>query len=192
MISGVLLAAGLSRRFRSRKLLHEIAGQPLIYYSLTNCLRADLDMVWVVVGPKSRGVEDTIRRLFPDQNRIRIISNPAPERGQMSSVKLALAAIPDHHDAAMIFLADMPFVGPAVTSALVEAFKHSAGIVIPECDGVRRHPRLIPRRLFREFAQLDDSARGTQVFDRFADQITVVPVEDQRQFLDVDYPADLD
>jgi molybdenum cofactor cytidylyltransferase len=190
MIAGVFLAAGLSRRFGSRKLLHEVARKPLIYYSLGNCLRSRVDSVFVVVGP-SDPLASTIDSLFPEHEKLRIVCNPRPDRGQMSSLKVALTALPADCSGAMIILADMPFVNPSIGNALVKAFEESNNVTIPVCRGERLHPRIIPRSLFPDFQRLSDDARGRSVIDRQRD-VTIVSFTDRSAFIDIDCAQDLD
>ena len=191
MIAGIFLAAGKSRRFGSCKLLHKIDGVPLVRLSLERCLESSLPTVHVVVDANNPAVEEEINRFTGEDRRVRIIRNDYSERGQMSSVKLGLASVDAKSAAAMIVLGDMPLVTHDVIDGLLSSFDRRPGITIPKCHGRFYHPRIIPRRYFPEFLRLGDDAKGTDVIDRYHDDVMAVEIDSRRAFLDIDDPSDV-
>jgi molybdenum cofactor cytidylyltransferase len=191
MIAGIFLAAGESRRFGGDKLLAEIGGEPLVYFSLTQCVASRLGEIRAVVEPDSP-VEREVTRLFGQEARVRVDRNEDPARGMMSSLKTGLRALEGPCDGAMILLADMPLVTAIMINGLIDAFEERPVIVIPECGGELRHPRLIPAGLFQEFLELDDDEKGTRVIDKHQEDIVRVPIGSEANYIDVDTPDDLD
>lgn len=57
-VAGIVLAAGLGKRMRSQrpKVLHELAGEPLLTYPLRLLRAVGADPIVVVVGPKAQDV----------------------------------------------------------------------------------------------------------------------------------------
>jgi molybdenum cofactor cytidylyltransferase len=192
MIAGILLAAGQSKRFRTYKLLHEVGGNPLLYYSLKPCLDSRLSAVYLVVGSREHEIVHALGALFGTEPKIRILSNEHPERGLMSSLKIGLRILGRRYDAAMVLLADMPFVVKDVIDQLIRVFEKENAIVVPEIGGELSHPRILPRRYFPEFLRLDDDERGSKVIDAHRDDLIVVKVENPRHGVDIDRPEDLD
>lgn len=196
MIAGILLAAGEARRFGSQKLLEPLDGTPMACRTAGVCLESRLDHVLVVTGPDGE-VADAIRGRFPGSPRLSYAVNRAPERGLMSTLKTGLAAVTGidvpgaRVEAAMVIHADMPMVPPNLIDDLVIEYAWHGGIVIPECGGEWRHPRIIPRGLFDDFLALDDGEKGTTVIERYRADVTVFPVGDPVTFLDIDVPADI-
>lgn len=191
MISAILLAAGEGRRFGGQKLLERLDGVPLVCRTVGVCLESRLDSIVVVTGPDG-AVADVVRAAFPRENRLDFVVNPSPERGHMSTVKAALAELPRDTTAAMVIHADMPMVPPNLIDDLVIEFAWHGGIVMPECCGEWRHPRIIPRGLFEDFLALGDEERGTAVIERYRADVTTVSVADPITFLDIDVPADME
>jgi molybdenum cofactor cytidylyltransferase len=189
MIAGLVLAAGRGERFRAPKLLHAVAGKPLVCHTVGNCLDSSLDAVVVVVGPPGGEVEEAIRTTFPDQ-RLSFAYNQAPERGQMSSLKVGLHDIPAAATAAGIFLGDMPLVSAGIIDCLLDAHRHKGRLVVPICEGQWRHPRIIPAARFADFLSLGDDEKGSSVIERYVAEVVEVNVGEVWNFLDVDTPQD--
>lgn len=191
MISGILLAAGKGRRFGSQKLLEPLGGRPLVCRTVGVCLESRLDDI-VVVTASDGAVAAEVRARFPGAPRLSYAVNRSPERGLVSTLKTGLAALGADVEAAMVIHADMPMVPPNLIDDLVIEYAWHGGIVIPECRGQWRHPRIIPRGLFDDFIALDDGEKGTVVIERYRADVTTLPVEDPVTFLDIDVPADVE
>jgi molybdenum cofactor cytidylyltransferase len=192
MIAGIFLAAGQSTRFGSNKLLHDLDGRPLVEYGLQAAVDSRLDEIIVVVGSEASVLENAIRDVAGARDKTRIVKNNHPERGMMSSLKLGLRALQPACDAAMVILADMPYVTSGLIDRLIEVFEEKDGIIIPECEGTLYHPRVIPKRLFPEFLGLEDTGSGQSIIDRHRENIVVLKTEKKTRFIDVDEPRDLE
>ncbi len=191
MIAGVYLAAGLATRFGGDKLLHEVAGMPLYWLGLSQASASRLAEVRVVVGPEAAGLERDIAKRFAGDTKIVVERNEGAARGMMSSVKLGLRAVAGRCDGAMVLLADMPLVTAIMINELIDAFARRPSIVIAECGGEPRHPRVIPARLFPEFLGLADDEKGTRIIESHKDDIVTVRVGSELNYIDVDTPEDL-
>jgi molybdenum cofactor cytidylyltransferase len=192
MIVGIYLAAGESRRFGSNKLLHEIGGEPLVCHGLNQCVASRLSEIRVVVGTDPADVEREIARRFKGELKIQIDRNENPTRGMMSSLKTGLRRVAGRCDGAMVLLADMPLVTVTMINELIDAFEKRAAIVIPECGGELRHPRVIPERLFPEFLELADDGKGTDIIERHRGEVVRVPVGSESNYIDIDKPEDIE
>ena len=192
MITGIFLAAGQSMRFGSDKLLHDLDGRPMVAHSLAAAVKSRLPEIVVVVGSDASALEHVVRGVPGAPDRIRIVRNEHAERGMMSSLKHGLRALGSASDAAMVILADMPYVTAELIDSLVEKFEDTNGIVIPECDGVFYHPRVIPKRLFSEFLALADDGQGQSVIDKHGEDIVTVTVQKKTSFIDIDEARDLE
>lgn len=65
-VVAVVLAGGKGKRMQSRhpKVLHKLAGQPMIFYTLKNLEKLNLSEIFVVVGYRARLVQKTVSSLF--------------------------------------------------------------------------------------------------------------------------------
>jgi molybdenum cofactor cytidylyltransferase len=128
-IGAVLLAAGAGSRLGGRpKALLELGGVPLILRQLIALSGAGVDEVVVVLGHHAAAVEAAVRA-FP----ITLATNPSPDDGQASSVRIGLQALSPRLDAVMVALADQPLINEQDITALIGAFKKrgDAAMVVP-------------------------------------------------------------
>src|SRR5207244_5630298 len=93
-----------------------------------------------------------VRAALPPGRTIPLLLNPAPERGQLSSLKVALrhvrAALPDA-GAIVMALVDHPAVRASTVAGLIAAASDAA-IVVPTYGGRRGHPVLFARSVWQE------------------------------------------
>ncbi len=194
MITGILLAAGESKRFGGNKLLIEIEDLPLVCHSLGHCVASRLTEIHVVVGVDGSELEDQIARHFGGEPRIHIDRNEDPSRGMMSSLKTGLRSVLGRCDGAMVIHADMPLVTAAIINELISVFEREQTLVIPESGGRLQHPRIIPERMFGDFLELADDEKGAKVIKKYQDRDDVVRVSigTDANYVDIDNPDDLD
>ncbi|MGD8588598.1 MAG: nucleotidyltransferase family protein [Chromatiales bacterium] len=182
-ITGLLLAAGLSRRFGSPKLLHQIRGKPLILSSAA-CLRA-CDRLLAVIRPDDFPLHQCLQ-----QAGIDTVINPRADQGMGSSLACGIAASPSS-DGWCILPADMPFVGPQTGQRVVQALVQGVAIAAPYFQERRGHPVGFSRAYRERLLALqgDIGARAILVDESRA--IVRIQVEDPGILRDVDSPQDL-
>ena len=103
-MKAILLAAGLSKRMGVQKLLLPFGDSTVIETVLENMRGAGFSEIIAVFSSE---VHDVLGDLG---DGIRAAVNPAPERGQSSSLSIALEMLPDGEDFC-IMLGDLPLVG---------------------------------------------------------------------------------
>src|SRR5207302_10081521 len=104
LISGILLAAGLSSRFGRQKLLEPWRGEALVRRAARSFLEAGLAPVIAVVSG-DRHLADALAGL-----PVTIETNPQPERGINTSIRIGVGALPRATTAALIGVADQPLL----------------------------------------------------------------------------------
>ncbi len=189
-VSGVVLAAGSSRRFgdQSIKQLVDIDGEPLVRRVVGRVLRSNLSEVIVVVGKAAGEVERACQDL-----EVRTVFNSRFEEGQSLSVRAGLAAIDSRADAVMFIPVDQPDLTPRVLDALIDTYERTRGpIVVPTHRGQRASPVLFDRSLFGELAGLEGDAGGRQLFPAHQGEIVEVPVSSAEPLRDLDTLQDLE
>ena len=189
-VTGVLLAAGPSRRFMAAvpKQLWPVDGEPLVARVAKAALESRVGELIVVVGHEADRVSDVLAGL-----RVRIVANPAFMEGQASSVKSGLSAIGPEASGALFIPADQPLLGCDLIDRLILSFEVTGGpIVVPTFEGERGAPVLFARNLFHELAGLVGDAGGRQLFSRHADNVVELPLTDPAPLVDVDTPEDLE
>lgn len=184
-VAGLLLAAGRSTRFGANKLLLQLDGEPLVRRAARTALAAGLDPLVVVVGHQAPLVEVALEGL-----PCLLIRNPDPSRGQGTSLRLGLDALPACSGASVVLLADMPRVTAALLAALVAGYRRSgAPLVLADYGGTLAPPVLYERALFAELTDPGD-APGKQVVARHRGRALTVPFPPEA-LLDLDLPSDL-
>ena len=164
----VVLAAGEGKRMASRKpkVLHELAGRPMLAHVLAAVGAAGADRTAVVVGAGQEAVVAEAQRAAPQAD---IFVQSAP-LGTAHAVLAAKAAIAEGFDDILIAFADTPLVRPATFSGLRAALaeRRSAVVVLGfEANDPRGYGRLVLEGdslvAIREHKDLHESELGLAV-----------------------------
>src|SRR5262245_53380779 len=159
-IAGGILAGGGSRRMERPKAALPIAGEPFVARISRILLETGLAPRIVVAGTHARETWDA---LPPDDGIVRL-ANPAPERGQLSSLKVALrwlVAETSGCPAVLVALVDHPAVAGPTYRALRDAAADAAAgaaVFVPTHRGRRGHPVVFARSVWEELLALPDTA----------------------------------
>lgn len=202
-ISAVILAAGAGRRLGGMaKALLPLWGRgaswaayetsPTYLEAIVATARAvSLAEAVVVVGePFADEVSAHAKKLG-----VRIVHNPAPERGMASSIACGFAALAEASASPFAAAWLWPVDHPRVTAAtlrtlLARAQASDAAWIQPRFAGAGGHPPLIRRALWSALAACGDAADGARGVLRGA-PVCAVEVDDPAVVRDVDTPADL-
>src|SRR5436190_22739846 len=105
-VAGIVLASGLSRRFgRENKLLLPVEGVPLVVRTATAYLDAGLHPIMAVVGHEGERVRAAL-----DGLTLTVLQNADFAQGQSRALVTGVSAIPPEVGAAVIGVADQPFI----------------------------------------------------------------------------------
>ena len=116
-VAGIVLAAGSSTRMGRNKLLLEVAGETLVRRAVRVAGDAGLDPVVVVTGHARDRIEQEIADLDCTP-----VFNADHGAGIQTSVASGVAGVAGACDAAVVMLADMPFVSARMLRTLVEHY----------------------------------------------------------------------
>ncbi len=122
-IAVIILAAGMGTRMKSNKakVLHEIAGQPMIIYVAAAARKVAGDDVIVVIGNQAQ----TVRGCLSECGEL-IFAHQDKQLGTAHAVLCALPHIPDHCEEVVILCGDVPLIQPQTITGLVESHRHAA------------------------------------------------------------------
>jgi len=187
-VAALILAAGSSRRMgNGNKLLQEAGGVPMLRRVANAALASRCTSVLVVTGFAAADVQNCLAGL-----ELNFAYNPEYETGMASSMRCGLASLPADANAAVVLLADMPWIDGGHVDRLLAAFDpQQPKIVVPVKDGRRGNPILWPRSFFAEMKAVEGDVGARDVLRRHADQIDHVAFDDDAIFADVDTPEAL-
>jgi molybdenum cofactor cytidylyltransferase len=187
-VAALVLAAGASTRMGGpNKLLCEVDGVPMIHRAVRAAVDSLCVQVVVVTGWQADRIEAALA-----STAVSFVRNPDYAAGMSGSLRRGLASLPDGVDAALIQLADMPWIGAAHIDRLVETFDPGdPAIVVPVRGDRRGHPVLWPRRFFAQISQLSGDVGARQLLDQHASQVRAVVFDSEAIFRDIDTPGQL-
>jgi molybdenum cofactor cytidylyltransferase len=184
LVHSVLLAAGKSERFGSAKILLPLGEKPLLRHIAEIILASEANNLTVVLGEVVEEARTALKDL-PVQFKI----NEDWSSGQSTSIKTGLRALPGEASAALIFLADQPFISTELINEIIQRYKTSDDrVIIPRVGAQRTNPVLIDRSFFPDLEKIEGDTGARALFDRFP--ISWFDWEDERLLLDIDSPDD--
>lgn len=186
-ITGILLAAGESRRFGSDKLLHPLADGRPIAVAAAQVLCAAVDNTLAVVRPGSTELTDLLSRESP----LHIVTCVEANRGMGASLACGVKASLNAQ-AWVIALADMPFIQVITIKQLVALLNKGASIVAPQYQGKRGHPVGFSQQFVTQLSQLTGTMGARSVLQQNHTQVTLFSCDDAGIHCDVDTPRDLE
>lgn len=182
-IAGVVLASGMSRRFgAANKLLMPIEGEPMVRRTVRAYVEAGLQPVIVVVGYEAERVAGALAEL-----PVQIVHNPEFAQGQSRALRRGVAALPSEVGAAVIGVADQPFLTLDVLQALIHRYRVTPAVVVASrYAGQRGNPVLFARDVFAELGQVEGDRGGRAVLQAHESEIAWADFGDARLALDID------
>lgn len=183
MITAVILAAGQGRRFGQTKQLMPWGETTILGATIAQVQQSLVDDILVVTGHDAAAVT-----LIALAHHIPTAHNPHYEAGEiLSSLKTGIQTLPETVAAALVILADQPFISPVVINQLITRFQAGAGqLIAPTYQGQRGNPVLIGRPFFAELLALPPQAVPRTLLQRHPDKLVLVAVDTEAILLDID------
>lgn len=191
-VSGLFLAAGLSSRYGSQKLLLKLPGGSVAECSLRNLLESAVDEVIIVTGVDAALVQ-VLRDIAEARYKknITFIENPSPERGMASSARIAVDACGEESEGFLFLLADLPFVVPFYIDRAVAEFRtDTAKNIIPIYGDKQGHPVIISSRWRGEFSSDRKDYGGRKIINRHFEETKRIEFRSDLPLLDIDTEED--
>ena len=135
----VVLAAGRGRRMNSDlpKVLHEVAGRPLLAHVVERALELDAESLHLVVGEG----EDLVRAHFPDVRAQWVVQRELLGTGD--ALGRAMPEIPDE-STVLVLYGDVPFISTSTLEQVVSiAASGRLGVVTAEIDEPSGYGRIL-------------------------------------------------
>ena len=191
MVPGVILAAGDSTRMGFPKaLLLTPAGRLFVASIADTFAAAGITDIVVVTGRDHDRIADALaHERLPVSPRV--VRNPDPSRGQLSSLLLGIESVPADAPAAVVTLVDVPLVTAETVRLVISEWQRTNAPIVRPAIGERHgHPVVFDRCLFNELRNAPLDAGAKAVVRAHADDIVNVAVTDAGCLIDVDTPRD--
>lgn len=189
-IAALILAAGQSRRMGPlNKLLQPVDGKPMVQWAVEAARDSQADSVYVVVGHEAQAVRAALAG-----DTVSFIDNPDYADGISTSIRRAVATLPDDIDGVVVCLGDMPRISPQQIDRLIAAFNPVEGrsICIPTWRGKRGNPVLIGRQFFAEIQEISGDVGARYLIGQYPDLVCEVEMSNDAVLVDIDTPQALD
>lgn len=184
MISGLVLAAGLSKRMGSPKQDITLAGKKVLDHVVDSFLSSKVAEVVVVVRPGIAWQRS--------EKGLKTVVNSRPSTGISGSLRLGLRALGLRSRAVVVGLGDKPAVLPSTIDRLISAYESSgSSMVVPTFRGTRGNPVLFDRGLFPLMLRLRGDSGAKRLMEKSPHEVLEVPVEDEGVLVDLNAPGDI-
>ena len=184
-VAAIILAAGASTRMGRPKLLLTHQGIPLVRRAVETAAGGGCTDVVVVLG-----ANDDQYRPQLQGTPARLLRNPEFSQGMSSSIRVGIEALAEDTQAAIIMLADQPFIDRGVIERLINTYVTSeARIVACAYDGVHGAPVLFDRALFLELLLLEGDQGARHVLTIYPRNVTTIEISPNTA-TDIDTPED--
>ncbi len=187
VISGILLAAGLSTRMGTPKQLLPFGESTIVETVVDSMLGAKLDEVIVVTGHHGEQIQEKL-----GTRRIKTVFNPHYPEGMLTSAQAGIRSLNEISDAFALMLVDEPFISVALIDSIIDAYNETEkSIALPSHNNRRGHPVIFHRRYAKEILGLEMDSGGVRtLFKRYGADIHYVIVNTDKVLRDIDYPED--
>ncbi|MGL6174608.1 MAG: nucleotidyltransferase family protein [Cellulosilyticaceae bacterium] len=182
-IKAIILAAGESKRFGSKKLLEEFLGKPLIQHVIDEVVKVEFEEIVVVTQ------YEAIKKL-ESTHKIHMIDNENVDKGISHSIYLGINEERDY-DGYMFIVGDQPFITSQIIETMVSKFEIGNGnILCMSHKGRRGSPTLFDKCYKDELLQLTGDIGGRQVMQNHPECVINYEIDDPICLEDIDTRED--
>jgi molybdenum cofactor cytidylyltransferase len=170
-VTGLVLAAGGSKRLGQAKQLLPYGGAPLLGHVLQTARSCPFDQLLCVVG----GASAEVRR-WVDLRGVEVVENTSYGEGCSSSIAAGLEHVDGRAEVLVLILGDQPGVGVANVEALLDGRGDAPLAACAYRDG-RGHPLAFASSMFGELADLHGDKGVWKLMDRHAGELVEVEMD---------------
>lgn len=189
MIYMIYLAAGLSSRYGSNKLLDTIDGKPMFRHLLdilTIMKEEEPHRYELVVVTAYDEIEKAVENL-----PIKVVRNKEQELGISHSIHLGIEACGEigQHDYVLFAVADQPYVQEDELFGFIHMYKRSyKGIGCLSYEGIMGNPVIFQGKFVPELLALRGDTGGKTVVKAHMEEVFLYEADSKKSLQDLDVP----
>lgn len=181
-IGCVVMAAGRSVRFGSNKLLHPLAGRPVLAHVLDSLPRRRLSRITAVASAPE------VARLCHRAGIPCLLYEGGP---QSETIRLGIGAMAGT-DGCMFVMGDQPLCSTGSMERLADAFTaHPDAVIRLAFRGRPCSPVIFPSRYYPQLAALSGERGGMAAVAGLSPRLCLVEAEEEAELWDSDTPEEL-
>ncbi len=169
-VTGLVLAAGGSKRLGAPKQLLPYKGRTLLDHVLDTARACDFDQLVCVIGGSAQEIRGRV-----DLRNAEVVVPDHFGEGCSSSIAAALSAVDPRTDVLVLMLGDQPGVTAEIVSALL-AGRADAPLAACAYENGRGHPLAFAKTTFDELKALHGDKGVWKLLDRAGNAVVDVPV----------------
>jgi CTP:molybdopterin cytidylyltransferase MocA len=186
VITPIILAAGDSKRMGYPKALLPMDSGTFLTSILAKLRAAGMGTPVVVLGRSASEIQSRV-----DLGGVETLINRNPDRGQLSSMQMALRVLSPECAGAMLWPVDQPLVSVRLIEDLARLFFVSGALIAnPVFHGRRGHPVIFRKDLFSEFLATPPHEGAKRLMHGYPHATASLETEESGTVLDIDTPED--
>lgn len=187
---GIVLAAGMSKRFGQTKQLLRLGDKYLLEWVLDAALASRLSRIVLVLGHEHERIKQLLGSGI-NRPRLQVVINERYAEGQSHSLRAGLAALRRRFSSVMFLLGDQPRVKSATIDYLLDRFRESQKpICVPVYRGIRGNPTIFDRSMYGKLMAIEGDVGARNVIREHPQCVLNVELDDPECFEDIDVPSD--
>ena len=188
-ISAVVMAAGMSKRMGTPKMLLRWKNSTVIATVLNTLAQSGVEEIIVVTGGDRVAVEE---ELLSCPIKVRALYNENFRNGEMTdSIRIGISGLTQKSDASLIVLGDQPQVPLTIIRQLIAEYQRAGNaLIVPSYKMRRGHPWVVDRSLWEDLKILSSAFTMRDFLNKHKDKIHYLVVDTPEILADLDTPED--
>jgi len=192
--AGIILAAGISKRFGTSKQLLRLRKGIMLEYVIRASLASELNKVYVILGHHHKEILNALsenNKNFPS-NQLEFLINPQYRQGMSSSIRAGLTSIKYTFGSIMFLLGDQPLVDSALINLMLKQYYRSdKNICVPAYKGKRGNPTIFSGKYFSLLENVKGDSGGKDIIMAHPEDILKIETDSPACVYDIDTIDDL-